>query len=253
MKNTVKSIAGLPTGFFTVFEGLKMIFTTKGLRRFVFIPFLLNATLLVLIIYAAITRLYPFLSSHIPQSGEWYFTVIRVIAVPLFILITLMVSLITYSIAGTAFCAPFADPLSERIEKIVTGVPVDIRFSMKKLIISVWRSVVGTLVLIAFLIIFNLMLLFLNLIPVVGNIAYTVLQLMLFFLFLGSQLMDIVLVRKELSMGERLSFLWRYKSGLIGVGAGFALLSYIPVVGFLSPIVGVAATTLIYCRGEKIG
>ncbi|HEY1405002.1 MAG TPA: EI24 domain-containing protein, partial [Spirochaetota bacterium] len=125
MKRSLRSMTALPVGFFSVFDGLKMTLTTKGLRRFLIFPFVLNILLLGFCLYGAVEYLYPLLQSILPQGGAWYLALLRYLAKPLFILATMIITALAYSISGMIICAPFADPLSEKVEYLRTGRRVD--------------------------------------------------------------------------------------------------------------------------------
>jgi CysZ protein len=242
---------GVRAGFRSVFTGLSLSLKTPGMRRYLIIPFILNALFLGLLVFVSIEYLYPYLSAMLPQDDSWYWAALRFVAKPLFVIVTFLFIVIVYSITGTLICAPFADPLSEKIEILATGRRKEIPLSIARIMKSLLRVIKSTVLLIIIIVLFNLVILLLNFIPVIGNIVYTVTAFLSLMFFLGFQMFDVVLERHDYSFGKKFSMVWKYKGAAIGIGFGFLIVTYIPFAGFLAPLVASAGATLIYCRGES--
>ena len=90
------------------------------------------------------------------------------------------------------------------------------------------------------------LLVFLLIIPILGQVAMAVLLPLSQMFFAGHGFADPTLERHERSVGQSFKFAWRNRGRVIGCGAGFVLLTAIPLIGwFLGPTLGVVAGTLV--------
>jgi CysZ protein len=90
------------------------------------------------------------------------------------------------------------------------------------------------------------LLLFLLLIPIVGQIAMAVLLPLSQMFFAGHGFVDPTIERRNMSVGQSFKFAWQNRGRIIGCGAGFVLLTMIPVLGwFLGPTLAVVAGTIV--------
>jgi uncharacterized protein involved in cysteine biosynthesis len=84
------------------------------------------------------------------------------------------------------------------------------------------------------------------LIPLVGQVAMAVLLPLSQMFLAGHGFIDPTLERRGMSVGQSFRFAWRQKRRVIGCGAGFLLLTMVPIAGwFLGPTLGVVAGTLV--------
>lgn len=249
-KNKRPVFSGLKDGFFSVFESFKFMRENKGFPKFFIIPFLLNLILLSFLVFAAWQYLYPYLLSNIPAGNEWYIVFIQRIASFLFLVVSSAVVLLLYSITGSILSAVFYDFISEKTEVIITGEQLDEPFSFKLMLEDMKRIIFNVLKMIVFLLLINGVLFFINFIPFVGSFIYTVLSFLTVSFFFGFQFFEFTLDRKRLTFGQKLRITFKYKWLTCGTGVAFMLLTFIPVIGFLSIGAGVTAGTILYF--EKI-
>jgi CysZ protein len=84
------------------------------------------------------------------------------------------------------------------------------------------------------------------LIPVLGQVAMAVLLPASQMFLAGHGFVDPTLERRDLGVKASFRFAWRNRGRVIGCGAGFVLLTLLPVAGwFLGPTLGVVAGTLV--------
>jgi len=247
----ITSIFAFPTGVASVFGAIHTVFTTKGLKRYLILPFIMNILLLGAIIYCSIYYLYPTIVALLPQGSEWYLAFLRIFAKLFVVLFTIIAAAFIYSVAGMAICAPFIEPVSEKIEYVITGHKDETPFTFLGIFRDIYRALKASILFFVFFIIFNLLLLCLNLIPFAGNLVYAIISFMSVLFFLGYQMFDSIFSRKGYSFGKKLKILWKMKWASMGIGLGFIIITYIPVVGFLSPVLSAAAATELYFRGQS--
>ncbi len=232
-------------GFGACFAAAGFVRNTKGLKRYFIIPFIINALLLGAIALLSFAVIYPFLMNLIPQGDVWYLSALRWIATPILLVLLAFACVILYSITGSIAAAPFNDPLSARVENALTGARFDDRFSIKELFSDMARIASGMCKLLLIILIFNLVILFLNLIPGVGAVIYSALSFASALFFVGFGFFDFPLERRRLVFGEKLKLVWRHRAMAIGLGLGFSLITIVPLVGFLGlNLAAVGATRL---------
>ena len=86
----------------------------------------------------------------------------------------------------------------------------------------------------------------LALVPLVGQIAMAVLLPLSQMFLAGHGFTDPTLERRGMSVGQSFRFAWLHRRRVVGCGAGFLLLTMMPIAGwFLGPTLGVVAGTLV--------
>jgi CysZ protein len=248
----LESFGSFSVGVASVFKGIGRVFGTKGAKRFIIIPFILNVLLLGSIIYISLYHVYPYLASYVPH-GEGFvtkilFLVLGIFLKLLFIIITFFLTAFLYSIIGMAICSPFIEPVSEKIEEVVTGTKINTPFSFFGIIREIMKSIIANIWFLIFFIGFNVLLLLINFIPFIGTIIYIPLGTMSFLFFIGYQMFDSIFARKGYNFSKKLGTLWKIKWSVMGIGFGFVILTYIPLAGFLSPIFAAAGATEMFFK-----
>ncbi|MEZ4826921.1 MAG: EI24 domain-containing protein [Bacteroidia bacterium] len=150
-----------------------------------------------------------------------------------------------------AVVSPFMGALSEKVESIVTGkqVPSDSNFFQDLL-----RGITVSLRNLMYELLFTLLILPLNLIPVIGSVVATVLGLSVEAYYAGFGNMDYTLERKRYNVGQSVTYVKSRRGKAIGNGLAFLGVLLIPILGwFLAPALGtIAATLTMLGEGEKI-
>jgi CysZ protein len=248
----LEKMGSFADGFGSVFAGVKRVFSTRGLKRYVIIPFILNLIILSGLWYLSLAYIYPKLASFVPTGGGFLlgllFSLLGVLLKIVFLILTFLLLVLLYSIIGMAVCAPFIEPISEKVEEVVTGRKIDTPFSISGMFRDISRSVMSSLGMLIIFIGFNVLLFFINLIPFIGTIIYVPLSIMSFLFFTGYQLNDSIFARKSFTLSKKLGTSLKMKWAVMGVGAGFAVMALIPVFGFLAAVFGSAGATEIYFR-----
>lgn len=142
--------------------------------------------------------------------------------------------------------SPLLGILSEKAEAAQRGRH-NTSFSVKQVSKDIVRAIVfnGILLLVfLFLLFFAWLIVF---IPVVGIFASPTLIFLLESYFGGVGFIDPSLERHKYSVRRSFAYSWQHRMRITGVGAGFTLLMFIPIIGwFLAPPYGVVAATLSY-------
>jgi len=112
-----QAIANSGAGYF--FKGFELI-TIKGIRRFVFIPLLINLVLFSVAFYFMFIELDAYMSVLMAWLPEWL-SWLSAILWPLAVITILVIFSFLFSTAANWLAAPFNGLLSEKIENILLG------------------------------------------------------------------------------------------------------------------------------------
>ena len=232
-------------GFGGFFSSLKMLSRYPGMAWYFLIPFILNILVLSLVFWVSYTWLAPWVMGLVPEGG-WLLSLLRLILKPLLFVILLVLTVSLYQACGCLLTGVFCDFLSEKVEQRLTGIIREEPFSLFVMIKDAGRILFNSIRILGITLLITILLLPLNLIPVVGSVAYIGLSVMSASFFFGFQFFDLPMERRRLPFGRRLSIGWRLKRMYVGVGLGFFLVSFIPFVGFLGMNLGTLAGTELF-------
>ncbi|SDG72576.1 EI24 domain-containing protein [Winogradskyella thalassocola] len=146
-------------------------------------------------------------------------------------IIVIAIGLILYKHIIMALSAPFMSPVSEKIEAHLTGVEQHNHrnTSFKD---QLWRGIRINIRNLAKELLVTIPILLLNFIPLIGNIASSVLLFLVQSYYAGFGNMDYTLER-HFKYRESINFVGRHKGIAIGNGIVFMLFLLIPVVGVI--------------------
>lgn len=250
----MRHVSSFALGTQHIFRGFKYLLQYPRLLPYAILPLIVQLAILVTLLALFGSRFGDFfhwLSSwvqvwHVDQADTiwlktlnfflWGFT-------ELFRILVFMVGLIFISIVGfligMVLTSPLNDLLSEKTEATVR-TPQTIPFSLHYL----WRLLRGELLKSVVLILIPLVLLILNLIPVIGTIAYIVLSSAFGMWAMGMAYIDYAVSRAQPGFRGRFTFYWQHFSAI----SGFGVIFFIPFFNFVFSSPLVVGSTLLYLR-----
>ncbi len=244
-KEGARKTGSFARGFTANFSSLNLLSKHKGLIVYFIVPFIINIFLLTGLLYFSYTFIKPWIYGFIDGSS-WLYEVLRWILAPLLFMALAIITVLLYSITGNIITAPFNDFLSYSIEVKEANLTFDEPFSMKVLIADIVRITLNIIKMLVILIIINLFLLVLNFIPVIGSILYSILSFMTSTFFFGFQFFDFPLERRRYDFKQKLKIAWRYKFMTMGLGTGFMVVTFIPILGFLGLNMSTMGATVLF-------
>lgn len=159
----------------------------------------------------------------------------------LIFIILLVLLMITCFVFSMILAGPFNDILSERVERMVTG-GTDIPFDWGLFCKSIWRSIIVELQKTAFFLAIPVILLVLNFLPLVGNIAYLAFASIFASFDIGFNFLDYPMSRRLWTFGRRMKVGWANKYTL----AGFGIVALIPLFPYIFSAPMVTGGTLLF-------
>ncbi|MGV7929921.1 MAG: EI24 domain-containing protein [Spirochaetota bacterium] len=239
-------LALFASGFLAPFRAIGLVRERKGLKGYFIIPFFINLALLSVLAWFSWTCIYPALASLIPQGDAWYLAVLRWMATPFLLAAFTVFLVLFYSIGGSIITAPFNDPLSARVEKLLGGKTHEESLTPRLILGDVSRMASNTVKLLVMLVVFNILILFLNLVPVAGGLIYSILSFASALFFFGFGFFDFPLERRRFVFRNKLGTLWRFRYMTMGVGLAFWVLSLVPLLGFMALNLGTIGATVLF-------
>ncbi|MBF0369964.1 MAG: sulfate transporter CysZ [Magnetococcales bacterium] len=237
-------------GFFYLFRGLGLIFK-PGLRRFVFLPLLLNSLLFGFGTWYG----FGWYELYIGQFTEWLPSWLRWLEwllLPLFFIGAAVIVFFLFALVANLIAAPFNGLLAERVEGHLMGRGLEGGPGggvLKRLVPAIWNELSKWL----YFLRWAILLLIITLIPVVNVAAPIFWMLFTAWMFtveyadypLGNHNLSGKQVRRRLGTSRMMS---------LGFGFAVMLATLIPGVNFLAMPAAVAGATAMWVdRFSKVG
>jgi CysZ protein len=238
MKDFIAGLTGYP-------EAHRFILKHR-LTHYLLFPGIISMIYLGLLLILAYIYLGSFAEDIIHNWMPTYLqgNVMEIILIVLLWIFLLLLLFITYRHVSLALLSPFLSILSERTECILRGA-AEARFSLKQALIDLLRGIRINLRIMILSILFSLAAWLLALLPVVGAFVSLAVSFLIQSYYGGFALFDYTLERKRLSVKKSVAYIKQKRILVTGIGAGFFLLSLIPLIGwFLAPTYGTVAATI---------
>ncbi len=235
----------LNSGFSSWGKAFSLV-SRHGLWSYILFPGLISLLVALLLLFAGwgmAGNVGSWMQGLYPDTW-WGHDFVDNIAGILAFLLTALILVFLYKYLVMIVVAPFLGPLSEKVERLATGQPAP-PFSLKNTVRDTLRALRITFRNLLREMIYTLLLLALNLIPLVGSAIASVSIFLIQAYYAGFGNMDPVLERRHMDVSQRVRFVSRHRWLAMGNGAVFVLLMFVPVIGwFLAPAYGTVGATL---------
>lgn len=243
--------SGNNSGFFDsigyIATGWRLI-RTPGLRRFVWMPLLINLLIFGLVgwwVHALATQWLDSWTLLDALPDWWIVGAIRTILSWLFSLVLLFSLAFVFTLVANLIGAPFNGLLAERVEAHLTGSAPSQAPSWITLIKSVPRLMASEMSKLLYLVICIVPLLILQFIPLINIIAPVLLFLFGAWMF-ALEYVDYPMGNHGALFKDVRRTMRQKRKTAFGFGSGVALLSMIPVVNLVIMPIAVAGATALY-------
>ena len=235
------------------FSGLKYAFTgfslinNKGIRRYAFVPLLINLIIFSLAIYFGFTQFDHWMNSLLDSVSwmpDWLETGILWILRPLFAVLIIIATYYSFTVIANLIAAPFNSMLAYKVEQHLRGGHVNLEDEPSALSVM-GRTLSSEAKKIVHMLKWLVVLLIITVIPGINMIApfawmiYGVWMLSL-------EYVDYPMSNHGMFFKEEVSLLKRNRFISLGFGSGVMLMTLIPVVNFFAMPVSVAASTALW-------
>ena len=252
----MSNIKAFKEGFVFMIRGFTFLAARPKLWVWAVLPTIVNLLLLGLMVgvfFHYYSSLYSWLAAHLGISEiagplSWWqhllnalIFVAEMLIKALIVLLTLVLLLLVSYGLSFVVAGPFNDALSERVERIATGMEPP-PFSLSRFIKETVRTIKVESIKAAILLAIPVVLFLLSFIPVVGGPLYIVLTFIFGAWDIGFCFADIPNSRRALPFKERWKFAREQRWALIGLGLGFV----IPFFSLIFAAPMVVGGTLLY-------
>lgn len=176
---------------------------------------------------------------------HWLVTGIWHVLVTLVAVLTVLASYIFMLLVGGIIASPFNDALSRRVEARILPEHQRREPASSSMIWETLRAIGSSIFILGSYCVIMVPILFLNLVPVIGQAAATFLGAGISSLFLAMEFTDAPLDRRGHGLRRKFELIEGNRAISLGFGLGSSLLLWIPFLNFLTiPIAAVGGTAL---------
>ncbi|MCL1127083.1 sulfate transporter CysZ [Shewanella surugensis] len=215
-----------------------------GLRRFVFIPLLINLVLFSGLFYLAInqlSRIFDWLSLQLPSYLSW----LNIILWPLAVITLLVVSSFIFSSVMNWLAAPFNGLLAEKVEQLLSGKALNTGSNMD-VIKDIPRTLSREWIKLKYYIPRALIFLILFWVPLLGQTVAPVLWFLFTAWMMAIQYCDYPFDNHKVPFSDMKKALNNTKGSSFSFGATVTLFSMIPIVNFVVMPVAICGATAMW-------
>ena len=232
-------------GFLAPGRAFRLLFNNKKLFRYFIIPVVINAVIFIGFAVGVGWGMIDWINGLVDQQAAWYWAVLFYSAIALIIIAILLIIVFAFTAVCNIAAAPFNDILSEKVEDILNK-KFNEEFSLKKIMAEAWRAVKEEIKKFLMFDVFQLFLLILNLIPIIGTIIYAILSSLLSWWLFAYEYMEIPMGRRQMKFKQKREYVNQNKATAIGFGAAVAIGTLIPVFNIFYIPTCVIAGTMLY-------
>ena len=217
---------------------------------YVIIPALINiglfaAALYFLISYADLIVELIWIEPAVQEWYDWLIKGVWHILVVLVALLSVLASYIFVLLIGGILASPFNDALSRHVEERILPEHKRREPDEDSLVWGTLRAIGSSIFILGSYCVIMVPILFLNLVPVIGQAAATLLGAAVSSLFLAMEFTDAPLDRRGHGLRRKFELIEGNRAISFGFGLGSSLLLWVPFLNFLTiPIAAVGGTAL---------
>lgn len=242
MQNMIKGARYLLQGF--------RLINQRGVRRFAYLPMLINTVLFSVAIGFGLTNFGDWLDALMPGwLPGWLESVLVWVIWPLFVLLLAIIVFFSFSIIANILAAPFNGVLAEMVEKHVAGTTPP-AMPWARIIKDSPRMIFNEFRKIAYLLLWVIPLLILSWIPGL-NLFAPALWLLFSSWTLALDYHDYPMGNHLLDFKQQRQALRQHRGLALGFGGATMLATMIPIVNFLVIPAAVAGATVLYLENLK--
>ncbi len=215
-----------------------------GLRRFVFIPLLINLILFSGLFYLAVnqlTHVFDWLSAQLPSYLSW----LNFILWPLAIITLLVVSSFIFSSVMNWLAAPFNGLLAEKVEQLLSGQSMNTGSNLD-VIKDIPRTLSREWIKLKYYLPRALVFLILFWVPLLGQTVAPVLWFLFTAWMMAIQYCDYPFDNHKVPFSDMKTALTQNKGSSFSFGAMVTLFSMIPIINFIVMPVAICGATAMW-------
>ena len=240
--------------FRNYFSGLKYAFkgfaliNNKGIRRYAFVPLLVNISIFSFAIYTGFTQFDSWMHSllgSISWLPDWLEKGITWVLLPLFTVLILIATYYTFTVIANLIAAPFNSMLAYKVEQHLRGTVIAEGATEQSVMSVMGRTLSSEAKKLAHMLKWLIALLIITIIPglnVIAPFAWMVYGAWM----LSLEYADYPMSNHDMFFKDEVGLLKKNRFLSLGFGSGVMLLTVIPIVNFFAMPVSVAASTALW-------
>ena len=229
-----------------LFDGYALVLRPR-LRRFVYVPLMVNTLLFTLAIVYSFRALSAWIAPWLEGLPAWL-DWLQWLLLPLFALFVLALLFFAFAFVANLISAPFNGILAERCEQRLRG---ETPSSSRPWYAEVGAALLGELIKLRYFLVRALPLLLLSLVPVIGLPASALLMVFTVWM-LGLEYLDYPLGNHGLNFPQQRALAAQNRWAVLGFGSAVFILTLIPVVNFtVMPAAVAGATRFVWAEESR--
>jgi CysZ protein len=232
------------SGFRYFFKGARII-KEPGIRRFVIIPFFINALIFTLALWLGINQFDGLVEWLLPDGEAWWIEVTRIALWVVFSAAAFLIVFFTITLIANLVGAPFNGLLSEKVERLLSGEMSEDTGGIRALFASIFPSIVSELRKLIYFIAIGIVIALLVLLP-----GINVLSPLLWGIFsswmLALEYIAYPMESHNMYFSQARAELKTKKAITFGFGFAVMLVTMIPFVNFIVMPSAVAGATVMW-------
>lgn len=238
-------ISNFSHGFMTVGRAARFLRAHPRLAGYIAIPLLINITIFSLAVWGGVSFFDNISARFLPHGEAWYWLLVSYLLWIIAIAVTAVLVFFSFTVIGNLIASPFNEILSEKTEQIITDRHLDEPFSFNQFLSDATRTILEESRKMSFFVLGMLFLFLLNLLPLVGSLAYAALSILWTIFFLAVEYTGYTFARKRLKFADQRRFMSSHLSLMAGFGSGLICLLAIPFLQFFTIPLGVIGATML--------
>ena len=241
-KMPIKHAVGGTKGLIYLFRGFRLIISDWRLFKLSIMPFMVNAFLFLLFVLSFNTLSYHLSTWIFDQSThEWYWAVLSWGVGIIMFLGSLLVVVFGFVVVGLIIASPFNDILSSAVEEALTGQVTESDQSYTQMALFVMKNETKQMTV---FVLCEIALVMLNIIPMIGQIAFAILNPLFIAFVMAYEFTGYPLDRRGLGYAEKKEYLFTQTGMSFGFGGVIGLTFLFPILYFVLMPAAVAGGTM---------
>ncbi len=221
-----------------------------GMRRFVFVPLVINTLVFALAIWFGTVQFYDLLDWLLPQADVWWAEYARAGLWVVFAAAVLLLLFFTFSLAANLIGSPFNGLLSEKVENYLSGKALQNPEGLGDIIACILPSIKSEFRKLLYFLLLAGAVFIVSLIPIV-NIISPVLWILFLSWTLSLEYIAYPMENHKIFFSDVRACLRKRKILGLGFGAAAMIATLIPLVNFLVMPAAVAGATAMWVERFK--
>jgi CysZ protein len=234
------------SGFRYFIKGVRII-ARPGIRRFVIIPLFINMLVFTLGLFVGIDQFQNLLEWLLPGGDAWWLEFARITLWVVFSAVAFLIVFFTFTLVANLLGAPFNGLLSEKVERLITGVVDEDAGGIRAVIKTIPSSIMSEIRKFSYFIVLGAIIFLFTLVPGVNALSPIIWGIFMSWM-LALEYLAYPMENYNMYFSQVRSGLRKRRAISFGFGVAVMIGTMIPVVNFMVMPAAVAGATALWAE-----